>query len=196
MKTRILRRLITLIFSGLVLTSASLAGSTSYYNENTDYISAMRLAAESGEKSDLVVGAVFEEQRNNKIRALNLPYEETHFFEYGRTADEILADIIDYIASHNRTYVGKFRITGYDICMKCCGKTDGVTASGEKATVGITCAAGSRFQFGTKLYIKGIGERIVQDRGGGIKNTNIDVLCNNHDECDAITGWYEVWVIG
>lgn len=191
-----IRKLITLLFAGMVLTTASLAVGSTYYDEDVDYISAMRLAAEEGDSTALIVGAIFEEQRNNKIKTLGLPYEETHFFVSGRTAEEILSDILDYIAGHNKTYAGRFYVTGYDLCARCCGKTDGITAGGERAKVGITCAAGKRFPFGTRLYIEGIGERVVQDRGGGIHNTNIDVLCNNHDECHALTGWYEVWIIG
>lgn len=194
MKDRI-RRFITIMFAVMVLMSISMVANASYYDEGTDYISAMRLAAEEGDGTALIVGAILEEQRNEKIKTMNLPYEETHFFAVGRTAEEILADIVNYIAMHNKTYVGVLRVTGYDLCVRCCGKTDGVTASGEKAEVGITCAAGKKFPYGTRLYIEGIGERIVQDRGGGVHNNNIDVLCNNHDECNAITGWYKVWVI-
>lgn len=96
-------------------------------------------------------------------------------------------------ASIDIEYLGKYKITGYDICISCCGKTDGITASGEKAIVGITCAM-NNIPFGTVLYIKGIGFRIVQDRGG-MKNGVIDVLCNDHPECYSITGTYEVYII-
>lgn len=92
-------------------------------------------------------------------------------------------------------YLGRYYITGYDICVKCCGKTDGITASGVKAQVGRTVAAPRGFAFGTRLYIDGIGERIVEDRGGAIKGNKIDVLCNNHPECFAITGYYNVYML-
>lgn len=91
------------------------------------------------------------------------------------------------------TYLGQYRVTGYDICVKCCGKTDGITASGTIATVGRTVGCNS-LPFGTRLYIDGIGERIVEDRGG-TKSNILDVLCNNHDECYAITGYYDVYII-
>ena len=91
-------------------------------------------------------------------------------------------------------YIGRYYITGYDICVACCGKTDGITASGVKAEVGRTVAAPSSFAFGTRLLIDGIGERIVEDRGGAIKGNKIDVLCNNHAECYAITGTFSVYV--
>lgn len=91
-------------------------------------------------------------------------------------------------------YLGIFKITGYDTCSKCCGKTDGITASGTVATVGRTCAV-SGFEFGTKLYIEGIGERIVEDRGGSVKGNHIDVLCEDHEACFALTGNYDVYIV-
>lgn len=92
------------------------------------------------------------------------------------------------------TYLGRYKITGYDTCAKCCGKSDGITASGTQATVGRTCAAPKGIPFGTVLYIDGIGERIVEDRGGFAENV-IDVLCENHPDCYAITGYYDVYVV-
>ena len=52
--------------------------------------------------------------------------------------------------------LGKFKVTAYCSCAKCCGKTNGITAMGTKATSGHTIAAPSRFPFGTKLKINGI----------------------------------------
>ena len=92
-------------------------------------------------------------------------------------------------------YLGTYKITGYDICVKCCGKTDGITASGTQATLGRTCAAGPELPFGTVLYIDGIGERVVEDRGNGVTEGCLDILFKNHAECYAITGWYDVYII-
>ena len=91
-------------------------------------------------------------------------------------------------------YLGEFYVTGYDVCMECCGKVDGITASGAQATVGRTVAASSDFPFGTILYIEGIGARIVEDRGG-IKTQHLDVVCEDHPACYAITGYYDVWEV-
>ena len=91
------------------------------------------------------------------------------------------------------TYLGSFQVYGYDLCLSCCGKTDGITASGTQATVGRTVAA-KGIPYGTRLYIEGIGERVVEDTGGMAAGV-IDVLCNNHSECYAITGKYDVYII-
>ena len=91
------------------------------------------------------------------------------------------------------TYLGRYYITGYDICVQCCGKTNGITAGGTSATVGRTCAANG-MDFGTRLYIDGIGERVVEDRGG-MADDVIDVLCEDHAACYAVTGWYDVYAV-
>lgn len=88
-------------------------------------------------------------------------------------------------------YLGRFWVTGYDACMDCCGKTDGITASGTAAAVGATCAAD--MPFGTILYIDGIGVRRVEDRG--VSGDCVDVFCADHAACYAITGWYDVWEV-
>lgn len=78
--------------------------------------------------------------------------------------------------------LGKFTITAYCPCKKCCGKSDGITASGTKATAGRTIAADiSKYPFGTKLYIEG-HEYIVEDKGGSIKKNKIDIFFNTHQE--------------
>ena len=75
----------------------------------------------------------------------------------------------------------QYIITAYCSCAICCGKTDGITASGVKAIQGVTVAADtSKLPFGTKIYIDGVGERIVQDRGGAIKGNRIDLYFDSH----------------
>lgn len=78
--------------------------------------------------------------------------------------------------------VEEYVITAYCHCVKCCGKSDGITASGVKAIEGITIATDKSIPFGTKVYIDGVGERIVQDRGGAIKGNRIDLYFDSHQE--------------
>ena len=72
-----------------------------------------------------------------------------------------------------------YKITAYCSCAKCCGKTTGRTASGAKATAGVTVAAPAKFAFGTKLNIGG-HVYTVQDRGGAIQGNRIDVYVSSH----------------
>lgn len=76
---------------------------------------------------------------------------------------------------------GVYKVTAYCSCMQCCGKTNGITASGAKATANHTIAAPSTFAFGTKVVINGI-TYTVEDRGGAIQGNRIDIYMNSHAE--------------
>ena len=79
---------------------------------------------------------------------------------------------------------GRYKVTAYCACMQCCGKTNGITASGTKATANRTIAAPSTFAFGTQVIING-QTYIVEDRGGAIQGNRIDVYMNSHSEALA-----------
>lgn len=169
------------------------------FDSNIDYMAKMIEAAEDGSPWAMAVGRVYEQLRNKKIDVMSLDYIKTDYFKGVDNAKEVLEKLQEYIkpkeSEREFVYVGRYLITGYDICERCCGKTDGVTASGTIAAVGRTVAASAEFPFGTHLYIEGIGERIVEDRGGAIGGGRLDVLCHDHAECYEITGWYDVWLI-
>ena len=80
------------------------------------------------------------------------------------------------------TYVGNFKITYYDACVYCCGNTDGITASGTKATVGRTVSADpSVIPMGTHILIDDV-EYVVEDTGSAIKGNILDVFVGSHEE--------------
>lgn len=80
--------------------------------------------------------------------------------------------------------------TTYCPCEKCCGvwaenRPNGIvyTASGAIAQEGVTIAADwDVYPPGTVLQVEGLGEYIVQDRGGAIKGLKIDVYFEDHDD--------------
>ena len=76
--------------------------------------------------------------------------------------------------------LGEYRISAYCPCEKCCLKSDGITASGTKATAGRT-AAMNGVPFGTKIVIDG-HEYTVEDRGGGLGSKIIDIYFDTHEE--------------
>lgn len=81
--------------------------------------------------------------------------------------------------SSNSSYLGKYKLTYYCSCSKCCGKSDGITASGKKAQEGITVASNS-LPLGTKISING-HIYTVQDRGGMASNV-IDIFVSSHQK--------------
>ena len=88
---------------------------------------------------------------------------------------------LENLKQNEAIYVGKYKITYYCPCKECCGKEDKITASGQKAQEGITVAADiSNLPFGTKIYISGIGWRIVQDKGSAIKGNRLDIYVSSH----------------
>lgn len=92
------------------------------------------------------------------------------------------------------TYMGNWRITGYDPhCDHCCGKHNGITASGNQAEFGVTAGC-NNLPLGTKIYVEGYGVFRVDDRGGMSKN-HIDIAAPSHDACYQMTGHANVYVI-
>ena len=72
--------------------------------------------------------------------------------------------------------------TAYCPCAKCCGKTDGITATGTKATAGRTIAVDpSVIPYGTKVIING-NTYVAEDCGGAVKGNDIDIFFDSHKE--------------
>lgn len=113
--------------------------------------------------------AALEQQRKARQVASQVTYSEP-------TVSEAHAD------GSSRTY----HVTGYVATGNPC-------ASGVMPEAGITVASNS-LPLGTRIYIEGIGERVVQDTGGMDVGT-LDVFCSSESECFALTGDYEVYVI-
>ena len=75
-----------------------------------------------------------------------------------------------------------FKVTAYCACENCCGKSDGITASGTKATQGRTIAADPRYYpYGTKIILNG-RTYVVEDCGGAIKGNRIDLYFDSHQD--------------
>lgn len=91
--------------------------------------------------------------------------------------------------------LGVYEWTAYCPCMECCGKTDGITASGVKAVEGVTIAADtSILPFETTVIMDG-HEYIVQDIGGAIKGNRIDLYFDSHqDALDFGRQWKEIYI--
>lgn len=70
--------------------------------------------------------------------------------------------------------IGRFKLTAYSGPQL--GQPLPITATGTAARAGRTVAVDPRvIPLGSKIYIEGIGERIAEDVGGGVKGHHIDV---------------------
>ena len=78
-------------------------------------------------------------------------------------------------------------VTHYDVCLKCCGKLDGITASGVQATPDVTVAVDPAvIPLGSDVLVDyGDGEihyYRADDTGGAIKGSHIDLCVSSHEE--------------
>ncbi len=70
--------------------------------------------------------------------------------------------------------LGRFKLTAYSGPQM--GQPEPITATGTAARAGRTVAVDPKvIPLGSKIYIEGLGERIAEDTGGGIKGNHIDV---------------------
>ena len=78
-------------------------------------------------------------------------------------------------------------VTHYDPCIKCCSKTDGITASGRKGTPYVTVAVDPRvIPLGSDVLVDyGDGEihyYRADDTGNGVAGNHIDLFVESHQE--------------
>lgn len=91
-----------------------------------------------------------------------------------------------------------FTVTAYCPCEKCCGAyANGYTATGEKATQGVTIAADPDvLPMGTEIELDG-HTYTVQDTGGAIAGNRLDLYFDSHEDAlrwgvrEKIVRWAE-----
>ena len=134
------------------------------------------------------------------------------FSAYGKTEEvETTTEIVTESTTETTTVtetttepenipLGTFKITGYTpTCVHCCGKSDGIGESGRKIVIGKSVAMHKadmrkyNLEYGDKIYIDGIGERVIEDTG--CEQGVIDVACDSHSSCYKVTGYYQVEVV-
>ena len=76
--------------------------------------------------------------------------------------------------------------THYDCCDICCGKSDGITASGRLAVPYRTVAVPPEIPLGAVIFLAYPDGRLVEyqadDRGGAIEGARIDICVQTHEE--------------
>lgn len=83
-------------------------------------------------------------------------------------------------------FLGEYTLTAYCSCTRCCGKDDGITATGTQAAEGRTIAVDPCvIPYGTHvLLIFPDGtqrEYIAEDCGSGVNGNHIDVFFSDHE---------------
>ncbi|MBI3768432.1 MAG: 3D domain-containing protein [Deltaproteobacteria bacterium] len=80
-------------------------------------------------------------------------------------------------ADHPHPPLGRFKLTAYSGPK---GKARALTATGTSARAGRTVAVDPKvIPLGSRIYIDGIGERIAEDVGPGVKGQHIDVFLSS-----------------
>ena len=107
------------------------------------------------------------------------------------TDEEIQEDFENYyieralLAKANK--IEDVKVTHYCCCVKCCGKDDGITYSGVKATPGVTVAVDtSIIPLGSDVLVD-YGDGVINyyradDTGSTIKGNKLDLCVSSHQE--------------
>ncbi len=140
---------------------------------------------------------VLNEMNISSLERRNALYEEIIENQSSRLREYEQPD-----PEQDKQYIGEFEITYYTAGPESTGKTPdhpayGITKSGTTVKEGQTIAADwTVLPAGTKVYIEGVGERIVEDTGGLIKGNSIDVYVEDVET--ALQGgrhMAEVWLL-
>lgn len=100
------------------------------------------------------------------------------------SAENVSETVSDIVEEQPKEEYRKMIVTAtaYCPCAKCCGKSDGITATGTKAVAGRTIAVDpSVISYGTEVVIDG-HTYVAEDCGGAVKGNRIDIFFNSHDE--------------
>lgn len=86
------------------------------------------------------------------------------------------------IARHTeRKIVQVFEATAYCSCVKCCGKSDGITKSGVKVHKGTLAVDPKVIPLGTKVHIEGMGWFVAEDTGN-FSGKRVDIYMETHEK--------------
>ena len=131
---------------------------------------------------------VYEEQTLNEVK------EE-------ETMPDFESEKIDDSIFENSVRLDDVTVTHYDACVKCCGKTDGITATGVHVTPYYTVAVDPDIiPLGSDVMVD-YGDGVIhyykaEDTGGGVKGNHIDLCVTEHDEALELGVRYAtVWFV-
>lgn len=99
-----------------------------------------------------------------------------------KTGDYTVHNDVEEVEVVEQPTTTTFKVTAYCPCSKCCGKEDGITATGTVATAGRTIAVDPTvIPYGSKVILDGV-TYVAEDTGGSIKGNKIDMFFDTHQE--------------
>lgn len=108
--------------------------------------------------------------------------------DYARQIDDLnkqveaLTVVEEVVETVEIADLGEYKLTAYCPCVKCCGKSDGITATGVKATSNRTVAVDPNvIPLGSEIIIDGICYT-AEDVGSAVKGNVIDIFFDTHEE--------------
>ena len=180
----------------LILISIVVIGIPIYASENVTLYTTTRVNFRSSPEimQDNIIDVL--ETNTPIIVVYDREYNNNDEWFYCKVRDENGFIYAEYLSEEEiqMRFLGNYKITGYRMfaASENGGRSDGMTASGVIGEPGRTVAM-KDIDFGAKIYIEGLGEYIVEDRGVG--SGVVDVACYTTDECYSITGYYDVYIV-
>ena len=112
------------------------------------------------------------------------PATERCYLTEGELANE--NELIEAALLNRSHKIEDVTVTHYCTCAKCCGKSDGITASGRRATPGVSVAVDPSIIPLGSTVIADYGDGVLHyyradDTGGAVKGRHIDLCLNSHE---------------
>lgn len=117
----------------------------------------------------------------------NSAAEAVENVEAQETAEDFENEKIEVALLERAHVLENCTVTHYDVCVRCCGKTDGITASGLMAVPGVTVAVDPAvIPLGSDVLVD-YGDGVLHyyradDTGSGVKGNAIDICVSSHAE--------------
>lgn len=159
--------------------SSLVSGKTYYVNSKNG----LNLRAEPSEESEIIEKLSFSAECE-KIKDKSLKGTEWRKVQVGEEVGYVNKEFLqDENPLDEFEYFGHWHITAYT-------HTGNACANSNYPTAGYTIA-NNWLDFGTELYIDGIGFRTVEDRGPGwLGDAWLDLFCSSTSECIAFGDQY------
>ncbi len=123
-----------------------------------------------------------EEKRTERVASTKRVYND--IFRKDKELDYEVGDMDEEgsVFYSDSVSLGIFTLTAYDACIECCGKTDGITATGTKAEVGRTIAVDPTvIPYNSRVMING-HVYTAEDAGSKVRGNKIDIFMSTHEE--------------